>query len=266
LAPLANYCILTFGWRLTYIILGLITCVITIPAISFFVKTKPEDIGLLPDGDVAQKISDRPLSIEGFSSKEAFTTVTFWILVVVFFLFSCGLTGVTIHLVPYLRDQGFSPTTAANILGIVCGLSILGRLGFGYLADRIDVRYVTLMSYSLCIIGLAFLIGVKPSKLIYLIGFIGTYSFSYGGDAALQPIIVAKCFGRVAIGTILGYLYVPFSIGLGLWPFLGGYIFDRTNSYQLAFSIYIVSFILACVAILFIKIGAWEKNNVKIRG
>ena len=260
-APVTNYCILTFGWRLTYIILGLITWVVTIPVINLFVKTKPEDMGLLPDGDIAQKNSGPPRSIEGLTAKEALKTSTFWILVAVFFLFSCGLTGVTIHLVAYLRDVGFSPTLAANIFGIVCGLSILGRLGFGYLADRIDVRYVTVMSYLLCIIGLVFLIGVRPSKLVYLMGFIGTYSFAYGGDAALQPIIVAKCFGRAAIGTILGYLYVPFSLGLGLWPFLGGYFFDRTNSYHLAFTVYIISFILACVAILFIKIGAWGKNK-----
>jgi MFS family permease len=259
LAPLANYCILAFGWRSTYMILGLLTWLIALPAISLLIKTKPEDIGLLPDGDLVRKTSAGPLALEGLTSEQALRTPTFWLLVVIFFLFSCGLTGVTIHLVPYLRDVGFTPTVAANIFGIVCGLSILGRVGFGYLADRMDIRYVTIMSYVLCIIGLICLIGVTPAHLPYLIGFIGTYSFSYGGDAALQPIIVAKCFGRAAIGKLLGYLYVPFSVGLGLWPFLGGYVFDLTKSYQGAFIIYIVSFVLACVGLVFIRVGVWER-------
>ncbi|HNR13424.1 MAG TPA: MFS transporter [Thermodesulfobacteriota bacterium] len=261
LAPLTNYFILSFGWRTAYILLGVITLLLAVPTINVFIKTKPEDVGLLPDGAMAGPGKGGPMKIEGLSAQEAMRTPTFWILAAVFFLFSCGLTGVTIHLVPYLRDVGFSPTTAASIFGIVSGLSILGRLGFGYLADRIDVRYVTVMSYALCIIGLLFLMGVGPSAMIFVVGFVATYSFSYGGDAALQPIIAAKCFGRAAIGKILGYLYVPFSVGLGLWPFLGGYIFDVRNSYDLAFSIYIAAFFLSCIAILFIKTGAWESRK-----
>jgi len=258
LAPLANYFILNFGWRTAYILLGVITLLLAVPTINLFIKTRPEDIGLLPDGATAGMAKGGPVKIEGLSAQEAMRTQTFWILAAVFFLFSCGLTGVTIHLVPYLRDVGFSPTTAASIFGIVSGLSILGRLGIGYLADRIDVRYVTVMSYALCIVGLLFLMGVEPSAMIFVLGFVATYSFAYGGDGALQAIIPAKCFGRAAIGKILGYLYVPFSMGLGLWPFLGGYIFDVQKSYDLAFSIYIASFFTSCIAILFIKTGAWE--------
>ena len=217
-------------------------------------------MALLPDGDVIETSINQSASLEGLTFSAARKTLTFWMLGAAFFLFSTAITGVAVHLIPHLEDVGFSTTVAVNIFSILNGLSLLSRLGFGYLSDRFDVRYVTILSYLLCAIGIGFLIQIKPSELPYLIGFIGFYGLAYGGPPALQPIIVAKSFGRVSIGKILGYLNLPFACGFGLGPFLIGYIFDLTNSYYWAFILFIFSYLIASIAILFTKISIWEKK------
>ncbi len=230
--PVASRIISTYDWRVSYIVLGSAVLVIVILAAQFL-KRDPTQVGQRPYGENEGEELELKSGPEAFSLKEAIYTRQFWLVFSLFFSFAFSLFVVMVHIVPHAIEMGMSATGAANILATIGGISIIGRVVLGSAADRIGNRQAFIIGFILMAAALFGLVLAREVWLLYL--FAAVFGFAYGGcDASVAPL-VSRLFGLRSHGLILGVINLGFTIGAATGPFLAGYIFDVTRSYQVAF-------------------------------
>jgi len=243
LAPLTTRLILDYGWRTSYLVLGLAACIILVPLNLLMIRHRPEDMGLLPDGQPQQPGRERALAGAvasnpgrgmGWTLASAARTPVFWFLAVALTMVMLGEGSILVHVVPLFRDRGFSAEAAALILACVTGISLSGRVLAGYISDKVPARYVAAAMFLMVTAGITILI-ITTSTMTTAILFALVYGFALGGVAALLPILVSQCFGSDSFGSIYGGLMAVTTIGFGAGPLLSGYVFDVTGSYNMAF-------------------------------
>jgi sugar phosphate permease len=240
--PLASRLIIAYDWRTAYIIVGLIALVFTILAAQFF-KRDPSKIGLLPDGANGEKKEN--LATAGSSLREALHNKQLWQLCAIVACSFFGVGVVTVHIVAHATEVGMSATSAANVLAVVGGLSIAGRVIMGNATDRIGSRLALIINSVVMTVPLFSLIGAKEAWMLYLLG--AVFGFAFGGSVSLQSTTVAELFGLSSHGVILGVVTLSATIGLGIGPLVAGRIFDTTGSYSIAF---LVSAIVSVIGII----------------
>jgi len=154
-----------------------------------------------------------------------------------------------VHIAPHATDLGISAASAANILAAIGGASIVGKVVLGNAADKIGIRQVFLICFLLWSASLFWLVPATEMWRLYL--FAVVFGFAHGGIVASHAPILAGLFGLSSHGLILGVGGLSVAFGAAVGPFLAGYIFDVTDSYQTAFlvcaAIAIVGLILTVV-------------------
>jgi sugar phosphate permease len=266
--PLAAYLISLLDWRWTYHILGMTICFVLVPLIALVIKNNPGDIGMLPDGEkhTAQEKQQRThvpasnIQIPRWTLPKALQTSTLWILTISFMMVFVGTASVLAHAVPFFVGQGFSNQVASTILGSTIGVSVLGRIITGYLSDRVPVKYIAALCFMFQVVGLLALI--FPETQASVPAFVAIFGMAMGGLFVLEPLIVREYFGPDSFAAIYGGLWAFQSLGFAAGPYITGYIFDTTGSYNSAFIAFIVATLLAIVLIMFTRpprLSATEK-------
>ena len=266
LVPILGWLVIEMGWRSTSVISGLFILAVGLPCAAVM-RHKPEQYGLLPDGRSSRRIlaedisdntemdsntADHPVEKEAsYTMMEAMKTPVFWLLSIVFGLRQLIIGAIGLHQVPFLIDIGINPQTAATVLGMTAITSIIGRLGFGWLADRIEKRYV--MAATIILAGIGTLILANVTAWWHLIFFVFIYGVGWGGGATIMSVLRAEYFGRKAFGTISGMMDFVQMFGLVLGPIFAGFIFDTTNSYYIAFNTFALAAACAGGVMIFLK-------------
>jgi sugar phosphate permease len=271
--PVIGWLIASYGWRTTMVIAGITVWSLGLP-IARVMRRRPEDYGLLPDGEKPvlkpQIVEDAPAESIGptasstagsatsadgeanFSLRDALKMPVFWFLAIAFGLRQFAVGAISLHQVPYLVDTGRSLETASIILAAVTLTSIIGRLGFGSMADRFPPRYV--MATSMVMVGLgAFFLSHVTEGMGMLILYIMVYSIGWGGGATTMNATRGAYFGRRAFGTISGSMDFVQMFGLVLGPIFAGFVFDRTASYTIAFNSFAISAFAAGALMFFLR-------------
>ena len=236
--PVANWLISSYDWRISYIILGSIVLVFVVLAAQPL-RRDPTRVGQVPYGENEGEEPGLKGDTKAFSLKEAVSTRQFWLVFSMFLCLGYCIFTILVHIVPHATDLGISAASAANILATVGGLSIIGRVVLGNVADRIGNRQALIIGFILMAAALFWLVPATEAWLLYL--FAVAFGFAYGGCATSESPLVAGLFGLSSHGLILGITSLGFSIGAGAGPLVAGYIFDVSQSYQMAF--------LVCAAI-----------------
>jgi len=231
-SPLSAWLISSFGWRHAYVILGLVAWILFIPVIAF-IKKAPSGAGDVHPGSE---------SVTGLTFLEAVRTKTFWNFCLSWLFIAMALFAIVIHLVPLATDRGMSIVAAGSLAGLIGGSSLIGRVGGGLLSDRFGRNriYTSALIFQ-CISIIWFLFSREVWMLFVFAILFGIGLGTWTGVIAAFP---ADYFGLRAAGTILGFSIVMAGIGVAIGPSLGGYIFDRTKSYDYM----IVMCILAALA------------------
>lgn len=255
--PLANYFISRFGWRVSFFFMAIFPWAVVIPLSIIFIRKRPEDLGLNPDGiadsnpDPALPDSENDRYEVSIGARAALKTSDFWKLAVAFSFSFMSLGTVLIHLVPHLTDLGISPTTAAFCLGLTAAVGVVGKVILGWLTDIMEKRFVAILAYAFQIVGLIILLNARYLWLVYL--FCVCFGFGMGGVIPIHQSFLGERFGRDSFGSIYG-LMAPFTVffqALGQ-PF-AGYVFDVTGSYHLAFLLFIINYFLAAIIIFSVR-------------
>lgn len=262
-----------YGWRSTAVGAGLLFLTTGIP-LALVMRRRPELYGMRPDGDPADEESERespgadahgsvalaerdglmrvdvkkaPAEVN-FTPRQALATSAFWLFSLVYAVRYMIASGVGLHEIPALEHMGYSPEAAALILGLTTILSIPGRLGFGWLADRYDKRYIMGICLVMQLVGLTAL--AYASDLVLVVVFLIVYSPAYGGSVPLLPAVWGEYFGRASFATITGLSQIVTMWGTVQGPLIAAYAFDVTGSYQFAFQFF-AGMNLVGIALLF---------------
>ena len=255
--PLLMSVILVAGWRSALTMITL-TAALLIPAIWFWMRDNPADVGLEPyrsgQGGGSLKRSGgysrgiiRPMSMAALS--EVMKTSTFWILAGCFFI--CGVTAnglIGTHLIPHAIESGIPQVTAAAAVGVMGGSSFIGTTFSGYLVDRIDPRKVLAVVYALR--GTALLMLPFISGPLGLFMFAVLYGLDWYASGPATTTIIARTFGSERVGSIFGTVFVFHQLGGASAAILGGWVRVHFGDYQYAFLVGgCMGLIAACLAL-----------------
>lgn len=233
--PLLNRWLITeFDWRTAWLVLGcLVWTTLVLPA-WMFVRDRPEDLGLLPDGEGGStrlhKLNAVPIS--GWSVAQVVRDPTFWKLISVPATSGVVGTGLIFHQVALLGSRGASPTFALGLISVQALVATIAALGAGWLTDRYSNRH--LLSIAMTMLSLAsFTVLVMPRPefaIIYavLLGLHGSVMRSTGN------VVWLNYYGRANQGAVRGVAFtiMIFASAMGAPPF--ALALDHLGSYNLA--------------------------------
>jgi len=225
--PLAAQLIQAMGWRAAYLVLGAVAVVVG-AGLSLLIENDPNARNLGPDGDPVQPATQRS-SPEGASIRAAIRSSRFIGLYAACLICAFGVFVPFVHLVPYARDHGVSPSYAVLLLGVIGIGSTAGRFFLGALADRAG-RQLTLL---LMFVGMAFALAlwVISANFWSLAAFAFIFGVFYGGWVAVLPAVVMDYFGGRNVSGLIGILYTSVAFGTLVGPSAAGFIFDLSHSY-----------------------------------
>jgi MFS family permease len=175
-----------------------------------------------------------------------------WIFGVSLFFAAHAMTGVQEHLVLYMRGAGLKPADAAQALSTLLGSSAIGKLLGGAAADRFSSRVSMLLSTACLFVGCGILLAADPrSAAVYLAA--AVFGLGFGGIFNAPSLIAFEYFGSQRVGTILGLFMLFFGLGTSSGGVVAGAIYDQTHRYSTAFTVDLLSCVLAFV--LFYTVG-----------
>lgn len=243
-APLAAAMIQSLGWRETYLILGAAATVMLLGCAG--IVTRPP-VHVTPSG---------------IDARAAIRTPAFRLLYVSAFLSMMAMFVPFVYLPAFAHDHGASLIASAALISIIGGVSVIGRLGFGALADRRS----TIRLFQICYLLLAasFALWLAGSSYPMTVVFAAVMGLGYGGFVALSPAVLAELFGVARLGTVMGMLYTSGGVGGLLGPPIAGMIIDYTGSYRWAIA-YSLAAALASFAVL-IPLSRYAAHPADIAG
>lgn len=259
--PLATWLVSELGWRGGFQVYAVLTIAVIVPLVAVFVVNRPEDKGLVPDGDV--RATRHPLRAASrdvhWRSGELLRDRNFWAIAIPFALAFSSLSAVLIHLVPYANDLGIEKRQAAWIVSAAAGAGALGKPVFGQMIDRFDARITIWASFGGQLLGLLLLMRGGDFGSILLAAMI--FGFTMGGVVPVHGAVTARAFGRLSFGKAMGLLR-PVQIPIHMLGVpLAGFIFDSTGSYLLAFRIFAGFYLVAIAVSTALRLGGEDEAD-----
>lgn len=245
----AAWLISLYEWRMSYIILGS-AALIAVVLVAQLLRRDPTQVGQTAYGEDEEETRLKG-STELFSLKRAVSTRQFWLFFSMVLCLGFSMQAIVAHIVPHATDLEISANGAANILATVGGASVIGRFVSGIAGDRMGSRQVFIIGFPLMAVALFWLLQATELWALYL--FAAIYGFALGGCLTSQSPFVAELFGLSSHGLILGFISFGFCVGSAIGPFVGGYVFDVSNSYQIAFVACGAISILGLILVLLLK-------------
>lgn len=251
-----------YGWRAAYIILSVLTLVISLP-LAQFLKHSPERAGLKAYGDDtgagASKVQKASPTKAVLTFMDALKTSRFWLLGFLGFCFFSSLQVVLVHINPYALDRGIPALTAASIVSFISVFSTVGRVATGFLSDRVGGTRVMVACLVTATLALVWLTFTGPVWMFYV--FAVVFGLAYGGMVPLTTIVPVDIFGLTAFGVIYAGLNFISTIGESMGAPVAGFIFDATGSYRMAFLICIIIDSLATLFSILIMRGGRKTGS-----
>jgi MFS family permease len=234
--PLAGYLILAYGWRDAYVVYGLINLVGIFVA-GLALRRDPSVMDEVPDGrENADQVSREPApgtQPASLSLRKAAASSQFWIIAGLYAVFGFCRSTYVAHVPAHVQDLGFSLVDGANVLAVVWGASMFGRVGMGRMADRMGNRPTFIVSFLMTTASLFLVLIGKELWIIYLFAFI--FGVAWGNQAVLRFSVASEVFGVASLGLIVGILGVAESSAATLGSYIAGYIFDISGTYTAVF-------------------------------
>ncbi len=237
LVPLVVQLIDLYGWRMMVVILALGLLTVGLP-LSLVVRHKPEQYGYLPDGERGQiaggdGVSATPQTKEvDIGAREAMKGSVFWKITLGLMPKFIAVVTVVTHVMPYLSSIGVARATSGLVATAIPLLSIGGRLGFGWLGDRLDKRRLAAGALGLVALGLLCFELTPLVGAELLVPFFILFGLGYGGSLTMAGALPREYFGRTSFGTIVGFIWGIGILGTLVGPPLAGWVFDHWGSYQ----------------------------------
>jgi cyanate permease len=160
----------------------------------------------------------------------------FWLLVITFGISSVGVTGLNLHVYPYVTDLGHSPVVAATVMSVIASMQLASPLVWGLLAERVDARLAAMLRFVIQGVGLA--LAIATSNLFCLYAGFFLYGIGLGGNMVLPDILWANYFGRRSLGKIRGMGLLISQVLAAMGPPFFGFLFDLTGGYGVSFALF----------------------------
>ncbi len=254
LVPPFSAFLIAHGWRLTLVLIALVTVTVNVPSILLVIRGDPAHLGIEPFGRVPAPVRVKAGAVtppDGFSLKEAMATRSFWLFATAMFVCGSGDFLLTTHLVAMATDHGVSAATGAGLLAWFGLMSLLGLLLAGPASDLMGNKAPMAASFVIRIAVFVLILRSQTLVSFYILAL--GFGLTFMVTAPLTPTLAGRMYGFAAVGVIGGLITTFHHMGGGLFAYLGGLIFDRTGDYSLAFIMSLGLSGLALVCTLLIR-------------
>ncbi len=255
IVPLLNESIQWLGWRQTLIWTGVGILALTLPA-SFVIRSRPEDMGLLPDGDppldATSERGGRQSRASGaadmsFTFKEAIRTRSFWLMSVGAFMRVTVTNGMLVHIFAMLAERGLSDDQAAAWVAAMFFLGIPLRFILGVTTGKFRSNVMLAGGMAIGAVGMWGL-WLGP-------GLIGLLTFVIGiavveGITSVNWLMLSDYYGRARFATLMGFMSLFMNIGLFASPLFAGFVEQFTGSYYLVLAAFTPMYLVSALAFL----------------
>jgi MFS family permease len=250
------------SWRTAFVVEGFVVAGVMLPLIIFLVRYHPREKGLHPDGDAtaggtaanmeseARRITNPAWAATEWTLVKASRTRQFWLLC----LSTFALWGIMQHImvahhVAFAADLGFSEMYASSVLSLIGVLFAFGSL-LAFISDRIGREPTIMIGTVAGITGILVLTLMQDDTRPWML-----YVYAVGmglGSGLTAPTIAATAtdiFQGPRVGAVIGFVWFSFSVGGFIGPWLGGWFFELTDSYVVAFTVAMSAYAIGCAAI-----------------
>jgi len=250
-----------YGWRGALICAALAVAPVAIPLVWLVVVNRPEDLGMVPDGNNGlPSPANRSAAGAAQETEQSFGVLlrelNFWVITLSVGVCFAAISSVIANLHPYATDLGVGSGPAALLLSCISICGIGGKLLFGTATDYFPARH----GLWLAMAGLAVFLGVLLSHPGYGVLLLGAIcgGLSLGGFLPVWCALIGRCYGRQAFGRVMGLMFS--AMGPLLWvvfPFTG-WVRDRTGNYDAAFMTFLFALALAAGLLSFLRLPERE--------
>jgi len=282
LLPPLQFLINRIGWRSSYLVLGAVILLIPTILIRLLLYGRPSDRGLSVEDEMGLRkrtrgdptpveegqkprrrtelvILDKVWAETDWTIGKAVRTFRFWALTLMMATFTIGFFLISVHLVAFLTDKGYSSLVAASVIGLQGFVNIVGTLIGGVVGDhwgREKTLTLSIAIFIACIVLLN-LAGwvINP---IFLYAFAVVYGIGFGMSFPTLMASAADLFQGKHFGSILGVIALGGYFGAAFGAWLGGYLFDLTGDYRL-------NFIVAALVMVFAAALIWKARPGHVR-
>jgi MFS family permease len=238
--PVNAWLIATLGWRAAFVAFGGIVAVATI-ALAVFYRDPARE---------AMATARAHAIDETWTLRSALWSTRLWAAFTMTALGTIGFQIMATHQVAHAVDRGFAPATVVWVFALGAACMMAGNLLGGWLSDQIGRGWVFVLGSAVAVLGIAAFGAVGgPHDLVLLLLYTAS-GFGLGMRIAQLAAIPADVFAGPNLGAILGVVQAGGGLGGAIGPFLGGWLFDVTGSYRLAF-------MAAAIALVGSAVAAW---------
>ena len=252
---LATSFIASFGWRMAWF--GLAGVAVLAVISGFFVRNRPEDMGQVPDGrsgepdqEKGKDLGENPKT-KLWTVKKALQQRSTWLIVIFMTTNFIAWAVMMAHQVAYVQGLGSTPMIAALTMSVVPGASLIGGVGFGFLALKFGTKRLAITSFAIYTLALAILVIFKSLPFVYVYAFL--FGMSGGAALGVMPTLLADYYGRAIFPKIMGLISLFVFPFRALAPTIAGAIYDATGTYTLAFIILTVLSFIGLICTLLVR-------------
>src|SRR5919109_2605692 len=256
MVPLTQLLIDAVGWRWTYVVTGGLMLLFLAPANALFQRRAPQEIGQFPDGDVAPPAENpNPRSVRHAGQRdwtlgEAARSFPFWCITIGHLALGTALFLINTHFIAHFVVVGYEKLAASFYFGLIGFIRIGATIVWGSISDRLGrsqaygvATFVTALGVG-CMLAMT---GGAPLWLVYLT--IALYGIGHSAGNPTYGAVIGDIFSGRKIGLIFGFLEISFGLGSAFGSWIGGYLFDATDSYAWSFALCLLCFIVSGLAI-----------------
>ena len=253
LSPIMIFIVDNSGWRDGWVLMAALFFLILLP-VSYLMIRRPEDVGLEPDGDESLDTIQSGGGADterSWTLRQALRDKSLWLLTGALTVVGLCVSSVVIHEVSYITDRGFSKATAAFVLSTHAAMASVGRLLWGFIVERVKVRYAMAAVYILCGTSLVLLVTAEFAALLLV--FAVVYGLSIGGYSVTTTVAFANYYGRDHVGSIRGAISPLVTGSVALGPVLIARGYDIQGTYTSGFLAMVALFIMGGALVVLAK-------------
>jgi MFS family permease len=238
---LVTFLVSSYGWRIGLSATAALIGFVPLFALAVLVR---DPVRQVIQPHTGQTVREKLSAL----SQDYLGQARFWLIAIPIVGISVVSFGIMASLVPLLSDRDFSNESIALALSSAGIASWFGRLSVGYLMDKFFAPYVAACVFTVTACGILLLIfGQSPPTAVLGAGLIG---LALGAEADMVTFLASRYFSLQLLSKVLGALWVAWAWGGGLGTFLSGATFSATQSYSLAFGLYVLMMIASILVIL----------------
>jgi predicted MFS family arabinose efflux permease len=232
---LVTYWLALSGWRGTMENMALLALLLVLPFLFFTIRGRPADVGLEPEGGAPTSNTTAPVD-QVLDVSDILRHQGYWLIGLPLGILFCGYGAVLANLTPYAASLGHSAAQGSSLIMALAIASFIGKLLFGFMADRMPLKIGLWSAMALVIIALLIL-STQPGYVTILLAAV-LLGLSTGGMLPVWGSMMAQCFGLLSYGKAMGLMGPLITLSVMPGFTIIGRLYDSTGDYQAAMLVF----------------------------